>query len=601
MLDLEKLPQKIYWDSNYLNQVETISELMTLVQRWSPNSSQELIDAIPMLIPRLGLSILAAVEKIWRRLKDSQADSSDNYPRYRRLIWPKLYDLQDPGLDPWLIKMLMEVEDTQERLGVLDLLIQRKTTLLPLLQQAITTDPSQIYLQIALQNLQETEDQDPEWLPPKTKTRYTQLHSSLFYRPQLRSGCYVSGKSTLVLAEWMYAGGLENIEQYISKEQLLDFAWSAALVWMGIASYRGDHPILQVIGQWGGEREIQGIAQHIRTWDETVSFAGLQALEAIGSESALLLIHRLSVSPLSSKKLREQAEQFSANIAKKMQLGSEDLADRLVADLGFDENGCRRIEIEEGSLVFSFDASLQLRIHLNGQPLKTMPKVTSEEANLIYKELKKEAPLLLRALIKRLEHTLSVGRLWTDTHFQACLQHPFLGRVYRLLLWSTEKDNKTLVFRIAEDNSFADIKDQPVGLGTTVQLLHPLQLSLAECEKWSKLLSDYAILQPFPQLTRPVLRLRPKEATGQVLHRFKGIKIPTNQLGQLIKEGWHNNWNVMTKEIPKVGLLSLKYEPGFFLPEDSQQRITDVTLETPWAQADPVVLSEVFLHIGLLR
>ena len=97
-----------------------------------------------------------------------------------------------------------------------------------------------------------------------------------------------------------------------------------------------------------------------------------------------------------------------------------------------------------------------------------------------------------------------------------------IGRlaVLKGLLSQTE-----IVFRVAEDGSFADIHDDaiPGGLDErhtlfmgaedfrTVRLVHPLDLPTADLEQWQQLFHDYEILQAFPQLHRPIHRHTPQE------------------------------------------------------------------------------------------
>jgi hypothetical protein len=66
-----------------------------------------------------------------------------------------------------------------------------------------------------------------------------------------------------------------------------------------------------------------------------------------------------------------------------------------------------------------------------------------------------------------------------------------------------------LTVRIAEDGSFATIDDEPVDVEGTLGIAHVLELSESDVARWSALFADYALLQPFAQLARPVVRDAP--------------------------------------------------------------------------------------------
>ncbi|MGC7317793.1 DUF4132 domain-containing protein, partial [Mycobacteroides abscessus] len=59
----------------------------------------------------------------------------------------------------------------------------------------------------------------------------------------------------------------------------------------------------------------------------------------------------------------------------------------------------------------------------------------------------------------------------------------------------------------------ADAEDNPFELdeNAVVGAVHPAQLSAELLAAWSELFADYELLQPFPQLSRPVYRLTDSE------------------------------------------------------------------------------------------
>ena len=77
-------------------------------------------------------------------------------------------------------------------------------------------------------------------------------------------------------------------------------------------------------------------------------------------------------------------------------------------------------------------------------------------------------------------------------------------------------------FRIAEDGTLADVADEhfefgpdmAAGRGGAIGVVHPVQLA-AELPRWAEICHDYEIIQPFPQVGRPVFALtEPRNASS---------------------------------------------------------------------------------------
>src|SRR6185503_7071360 len=101
-------------------------------------------------------------------------------------------------------------------------------------------------------------------------------------------------------------------------------------------------------------------------------------------------------------------------------------------------------------------------------------------------------------------------RRWSAAEFRTLFaEHPLLWHVVRRLVWITEDG---LGFRLAEDRTCADVNDDVVELpeDAVVGIAHPLDLADA-LDRWAEVFADYEILQPFPQLGRPVHALSEDE------------------------------------------------------------------------------------------
>jgi hypothetical protein len=112
----------------------------------------------------------------------------------------------------------------------------------------------------------------------------------------------------------------------------------------------------------------------------------------------------------------------------------------------------------------------------------------------------------------------------------------------RRLVWGVFDEDDVLqdTFRVCEDGRQAGVDDGGFTLPAEgrVGLVHPLHLADAARAGWSRLLADYRIIQPFPQLGRAVARPTPSEAGESVLRRWAGRQAAVGSLLGLERRGW---------------------------------------------------------------
>src|SRR5205085_754174 len=86
-------------------------------------------------------------------------------------------------------------------------------------------------------------------------------------------------------------------------------------------------------------------------------------------------------------------------------------------------------------------------------------------------------------------------------------------------------------FRVAEDRTLADSDDEPLrplSDDSVITLPHPVLLGGTTIEVVEEVFADYELLQPFPQLARPVHELTDEERASTNLARFTGATPSAN-------------------------------------------------------------------------
>jgi hypothetical protein len=133
-----------------------------------------------------------------------------------------------------------------------------------------------------------------------------------------------------------------------------------------------------------------------------------------------------------------------------------------------------------------------------------------------------------RAGLKRLEGGLRTQKKWGSEHFlQHLAHHPLAGAPVRGLVLRSGND----LFRIDESGQPVDVRDEPVLLGDWVRVPHPLQLTKKLRAKWSDVLADYELMQPFPQLARELYAMQGAPEADQ-------LAIPAAGLFAMRHWGW---------------------------------------------------------------
>ncbi|MEU4620606.1 DUF4132 domain-containing protein [Actinoplanes sp. NPDC023801] len=425
--------------------------------------------------------------------------------------------------------------------------------------------------------------------------------------------------------------GLEPVRRAVDPAGLAAFGWALFEMWQATGGLARDGWVLDAVALTGDDATARRITPLIMSWPTegwtAKAVTALSVLVGIGTDEAFLHLHRISQRAKSGP-LRKAAAARLTEVAEGLGLTADQLADRLVPDFGLDTDGRLQLDFGTRQFVVAFDE--QLRPYVtdgDGRRLKALPQPGArddaergEAAHQRFSALKRGVRKVSAEQIRRLEQAMVAGRRWSGAEFRRLFaDHPLMWQLGRRLVWARFDDGGAVVgtLRIAEDRTFANVDDEPVvvGSGDVLGVAHPLHLG-ADLAGWSRLFADYELLQPFPQLGRPVFALSDAERTAGRIERFEGTTVATTRVLTLDRRGWRRQDAVnagiqpgFDRVIGPEQVLTVHLDPGIvgqvgFEPEQKLAAVYlhDGTVD-PWSVTggnvlalgglDPIVASEI--------
>ncbi|MFC7530035.1 DUF4132 domain-containing protein [Actinoplanes sp. GCM10030250] len=422
--------------------------------------------------------------------------------------------------------------------------------------------------------------------------------------------------------------GLTAVRETLDSVALAEFGWSLFKSWESAGFPPKQSWVLEALALIGDDDTVRRLSPVVRAWPGAGGHAratiGLDVLYAIGSEMALIHLHAIARN-VKFEALKDGADSRVRAVAAELGLTSDQLADRLVPDFGLDDRNTLTLNYGPRRFLVGFDEQLKPFVKdEDGKARKALPKPGANDdealATAAYKKfsaLKKDLRSVATDQIRRLEDAMVIRRRWTGAEFRRLLVgHPLMGHLARRLVWVTYRADGTAgtALRVAEDGSMADVDDKAFAMGDddVVGVAHPLDLQ-ADLSAWTALFTDYEILQPFPQLHRPVWRLTAEQAAQRRLPEFVGVDVPVDRLLKLERRGWWGRsapmdagiQNTMECNLPGLGGLDFPLDPGISINDVYDQpaqifRDARLTGAENFAALDPVIVSELLCDLHYL-
>lgn len=325
--------------------------------------------------------------------------------------------------------------------------------------------------------------------------------------------------------------------------------------WLDYGAEAKKRWVLYAVSIHGGEAVIPLLLQQIK--ELPAKFRGALAVDAVkalalnGSSPALLLVDQIS-RKCRYRQVKKGAAEALAGAAAEFGISQEELEDRIVPDLGF--HGEMEQTFDYGARTFTVRLSPALETEVygpDGKRLKNMPAPgkqddpeKAKEANLAFKQMKKQLKTVAASQKLRFSQALLTGRFWQAGRWQELfVKNPVMHQFAAGLIWGRYEDGVLQeTFRYMEDGSFNTVKEEEYAFPEegTIGLIHPIELSEADLAAWKEQLSDYEITQPIEQLSRPVHAVTDEEAAETTLTRFRGVTLNGLSLsGKLLAQGWN--------------------------------------------------------------
>lgn len=329
--------------------------------------------------------------------------------------------------------------------------------------------------------------------------------------------------------------------------------------------------IMDSIAALGGDRSIMELASHVAAWPKDGDTGRKRAIAAAGvlakarTDTAILELMSLRQTAVVPSVLEATILALNNAVANRKTTLSE-LFDVVTPTLGLDQNGTRTFDHAGHTYTVAFDDHFEPRLRDAAGDLKDLDEEPAWNA------LASKLRDAVKVQTFRLEQDMIAGRRWNVEAWTRLLRdHPLMVSFTRRLVWGVyDKDDELVTaFRTAEDRTLLT-KDGDMKLGgdERIGLVHPLQLSDADRAAWGESLADYEIIQPFPQIGRPIHRVEEAEKAETHVKRFETTKFKSGFLRDvLVRGGWDRDSAFLRKEYerhyPSFGVWAIAtMEPG---------------------------------------
>lgn len=347
-----------------------------------------------------------------------------------------------------------------------------------------------------------------------------------------------------------------RLTERLNQSELAQYVTELFDKWVETGAEAKKKWVLYVAGIHGGAQIVELMKHQIDEWAKNsrgaIAAEAVRALALNSSPAALLTVDSIA-RKYKFRQVRAAAGKALEFAAEQLGLSTEELADRIVPDLGFDAQHARVFDYGGRKFKVSITPALEIEIFdENDKKLKNMPapgkrddEALAAEAYAEFKQMKKQMKATVANQKLRLEAALSTERKWKVDRWRALfVENPIMHQFAISLIWGVYGEDGGLLatFRYMEDGSFntEDEEEYQLPEQGMIGLIHPVELDAEAKAKWVEQLSDYEITQSVEQLGRPVFAMTKEEENAKSLERFGGAVLAGVSLsGRLQTLGWY--------------------------------------------------------------
>ncbi|MDE6102335.1 MAG: DUF4132 domain-containing protein, partial [Ruminococcus sp.] len=344
-----------------------------------------------------------------------------------------------------------------------------------------------------------------------------------------------------------------DIAGKINPDELGDFTLDVFGRWLDKGAAAKTKWVLWFCGVHGGHDMISNLMHYIKEWSErsrgAIASEAVYAMAVNGSSEALMNVDNMA-RKFKHRQVRNAANYALDIAAKELGITKEELGDRIVPDMNFDENMCRVFDYGKRQFKVYLTPSLELEIYNGDKKVKNMPKPSTKDDKELaeksyndFKIMKKQIKAVIESQKNRLEYVLMCDRKWTGEAWNNLfVKNPVMHCFAVGLIWGVyEYGQLKESFRYMDDGSFTNIDEDEFEIpeNAEIGLVHPIELTDEQRASWVEQLSDYEIIQPFNQLGRLCYKPDETELNQEGISRFEGKEVSDYTLrGKLTKMGW---------------------------------------------------------------
>jgi hypothetical protein len=377
----------------------------------------------------------------------------------------------------------------------------------------------------------------------------------------------------------------ELVERVQQALPLIDRSMSGDLAlelfngWVGHGAASAEAWCLPLLCALADERLIFPLRQSIDSWAKgtrgAMAAKAVAAMALIESDLALAEINDLA-ERVKHGQVKAVAQKALTDAANYRNITLDELADLIVPNLGFDEQGQRLFDYgpRQFTVRLQLDQTIQITDNA-GKRLTALPKPGARDdenkakvAQTAWSLLKKQVPQVMKMQAQRLENALTSQRSWSVARWQSLfLKHPVLRSFAITLVWgvtAAASSGYQRIFRPLEDGSFTDAEDNAIELPAEgqIRMVHPVEIDESVRSAWLQHLADYEVTPPFPQLNRSIVRVHPEEREARLWETYRGYVMNGGALkGRYQKAGWERGsvqdggvYYTIWKEFPTAGI-----------------------------------------------